>query len=640
MNHEKHESHEKGMAQYFFRASAEDFKKIPGSPIAYWASGNVLDIFKKYNSLSEEIETREGLTTGSNDLFLRVWFEVPLENIGFEISDNSEAQASGKRWFTCVKGGDFRRWSGNFEYIVNWFNDGKELREFKDSTTGRVRSHNYNGNYAFRTGFTWSGISSGTFALRHVQPGFMFDTKGPMGFSLNPNEQAIHEGILNSVIANYLIKMLAPTLDFKLGHILNLPIAVNISAEVREISRRAVSLSLKNWNSYETSWDFTQLPLLSRSHAPAWECIPPSSNNDAVGVPTQEHGNQRLSKHYQNLRTLWQSMTNEMQRLEQENNCIFIEAYGLQEEPTPEVPLKEITLTCNPHYRYGGKKSDEELEALLLADTMKEFISYAVGCMFGRYSLDKEGLILANQGESIEDYYEKISNHERHENHENKNRENFRAFRDFRGSNDLCGSCLFPADDDNVIPMLDGDWFTDDITERFFKFLRITFGEEYYEENLKFIEQAIGKSIRKYFLKDFYSDHVKRYKKRPIYWLFSSPKGSFNALIYMHRYRPDTASVVLNDYLREFRTKLSARKNHLEALSISASAAPSEKTKALKEIEKLNKVIAEIEEYEREVLYPLATEQVEIDLDDGVKVNYNKFGNALKKIPGLLAKGE
>ena len=241
---------------------------------------------------------------------------------------------------------------------------------------------------------------------------------------------------------------------------------------------------------------------------------------------------------------------------------------------------------------------------------MKEFISYAVGCMFGRYSLDKPGLILANQGETLADYLKQIP------------------------------EPSFPADDDNVIPMLDGDWFTDDITDRFCKFLKVTFGEEHYEENLTFIEKALGKDIRKYFLKDFYNDHLKRYKKRPIYWLFSSPKGTFNALIYMHRYRPDTVSVVLNDYLREFRTKLSARKNHLEAVSISANASPGEKTKALKEIESLKKMIDELDTYEREVLYPLATEQVEIDLDDGVKVNYQKFGEALKKIPGLAAKDE
>jgi len=312
-----------------------------------------------------------------------------------------------------------------------------------------------------------------------------------------------------------------------------------------------------------------------------------------------------LEASYAGLRARWQGMTDEMQRLEEENNRIFIDVYGLQDELTPDVPLEEVTLTCNPHYRYGNNKSEEELESLLLADTMHELVSYAVGCMFGRYALDKPGLVLANQGETIEDYLKQIP------------------------------EPSFPADEDNVIPMLDGDWFTDDVTERFREFLRIAFGEEHYEENLRFVEQALGKDIRKYFLKDFYNDHVRRYKKRPIYWLFSSPKGSFNALIYMHRYQPHTVGTVL-EYLRDFKDeKLQARKNHLEAVSISAGASQGEKTKALKEIEKINKILSELDDYERDVLYPLATEQVEIDLDDGVKENYPKFGDALKKIPGL-----
>jgi type II restriction/modification system DNA methylase subunit YeeA len=302
-----------------------------------------------------------------------------------------------------------------------------------------------------------------------------------------------------------------------------------------------------------------------------------------------------------------------MQRLEEENNRIFIEAYGLQDELTPEVPLNEITLTSNPHYRYGKDKTEEELEALLLADTMRELVSYAVGCMFGRYSLDKPGLILANQGETIEDYLKQIPTQ----------------------------TPRFNPDKDNVIPLLDGEWFPDDITERFKEFLRKAFGDEHYEENLEFIEKALNTkqrrnySIRDYFLGEFFNDHVKRYKKRPIYWLFSSPKGTFNALIYMHRYRPDTVSIVLNDYLREFRAKLASHKNHLEAVSISGSASQSDKTKALKEIDKIQKMMTEMEEYERDVLYPLATKQIEIDLDDGVKINYVKFGSALKKIAGL-----
>ena len=346
-------------------------------------------------------------------------------------------------------------------------------------------------------------------------------------------------------------------------------------------------MSAKDWDAYETSWDFNSLPLLA-----------------------PEYRKPTLAETYAALRAHWQGMTDEMLKLEEENNRIFIEAYGLQDELTPDVPLKEITLTCNPHYRYGGDKTQEELEAQLVADTMREFISYAVGCMFGRYALEKPGLVLANQGETLEDYLAQVPD------------------------------SSFPADNDNVIPILDGYWFEDDMADRFQSFVRLTFGQEHYAANVAFIEEALGKSLRAYFVKDFYADHLKRYKKRPIYWLFSSPGGSFNALIYMHRYRPDTVSVVLNDYLREFRTKLKGRKEQLEAVSISASASQGEKTKALKEIEKIKKMLTEIDDYERNTLYPLATRQISIDLDDGVKVNYLKFGSALKKIPGLEAKEE
>jgi type II restriction/modification system DNA methylase subunit YeeA len=232
---------------------------------------------------------------------------------------------------------------------------------------------------------------------------------------------------------------------------------------------------------------------------------------------------------------------------------------------------------------------------------MREFISYAVGCMFGRYSLDKPGLILANQGETLDDYLRQVP------------------------------QPTFRPDKDNAIPILDGDWFTDDITERFKKFLRVTFGDEHYEENLAFIEGALGRDIRNYFLREFYDHHVKMYKKRPIYWLFSSPKGSFNCLIYMHRYRPDTVSVILNDYLREFRAKLTARKAHLQQVERSPATPAREKTQALKEIDGIDKTLNELREYEDDILYPLATRQVQIDLDDGVLVNYNKFASLRKR---------
>ena len=562
--------------KHFFRTSASDFKKIPGCPIAYWVSDRVFTIFSTFPCLGEIAEPKQGLASADNDRFLRLWFESTKEKTLFTSKSSEEAVYSKKKWFPIDKGGEFRRWYGNQTHVVDWEADGYSLRRFERSV---IR----NPKFYFKDGVTWTAISSSLLSVRHTGLGNIFSNAGMKVFAGNFDELMKIEGFLNSNVCRYLVSCISQTLNFDQGIIARLPIALDkISVKVIEDIEQ---IARKDWDSYETSWNFTDLPLLSFGHL-----------------------NLNFHITYQTIRVNWQEVTLETQRLEQENNRIFIDAYGLQDELTSEVPLKEITLTCNPYYRYGNNKNEEELEALLLADTIKEFLSYAVGCMFGRYALDKPGLILANQGETIADYLKQIP------------------------------EPIFSADDDNVIPMLDGDWFTDDVTERFGQFLKVTFGNVHYEENLKFIEQVLGKDIRKYFLKDFYTDHLKRYKKRPIYWLFSSPNGTFNALIYMHRYRPDTVSVVLNDYLREFRTKLSAHKNHLEAVSISSNASAGEKTKALKDIESHRRMIDELDVYEREVLYPLATEQVEIDLDDGVKVNYQKFGEALKKIPGLAAK--
>ena len=567
------------------RGSAADFNKIPGSPIAYWVSDKLRAIFAAGRSLEDIAPVRQGFQTGDNDSFLRFWHEVDINSCGFEYKDTRTFHDSKKVYAPYNKGGEFRKWYGNNDYVVSF--DVANYAKLSQLGNKLPSRHLY-----FKSSVTWSSLSSGSFGARYNGIGFTFSAKGACAFPKGEEELDISLSVLNSFVCKKVLEFLSPTLDFNVGSLRQIPLPVNFSPEAYDLlhqnCRRNIYISKTDWDSFETSWDFICIPLLN-----------PDNRQPS------------LKATYHELRTNSQKITLEMQHLEEENNRIFIEAYGLQDELTPEVPLNEITLTCNPHYRYGNDKSDNVLEALLLTDTMRELVSYAVGCMFGRYALDKPGLILANQGETIEDYLKRVP------------------------------EPSFPADDDNVIPMLDGDWFTDDIAERFRKFLRVAFGEDHYEDNLQFVEQALnikGKrnySIRDYFLGEFYTDHVKRYKKRPIYWLFSSPKGSFNALIYMHRYRPDTVSVVLNDYLREFRAKLTEEKNRELAKSISASATQSEKTKALKAIEKITKMIAEIEEYEREVLYPLATEQIDIDLDDGVKVNYLKFGAALKKIIGL-----
>ncbi len=576
---------------WYHRAASADFQRIPGQPIAYWVSESVRQAFQKGSSFGQISTPKQGLATGCNELFLREWHEVSNREIGFDLPSRAVAQKSGLRWFPYNKGGEWRKWYGNYEYVVDWEDDGLRIRDFKDAD-GKVRSRPQNTDYYFQEGITWADITTNSFAARYAASGFIFDVKGSSGFPSAKDLKPVM-GLMNSKLMHDFMLILNPTSTFQVGDMARVPYIYpgERSNDIANNVQKLIALGKQDWDSAETSWHFTAHPLVD------------------IADPQQ-----KITRAYGSVCTRWRSMIQDMQRLEEENNRIFIEAYGLQDELTPDVPLSEITLTCNPHYRYGGDKSEQELEDLLRADTMREFISYAVGCMFGRYSLDKPGLILANQGETLEDYLRQAS------------------------------EPRFTPDADNVIPLLDGDWFTDDITGRFREFLRVTFGDEHYDENLRFIETALGKKgkplpIRDFFLKEFYTDHVKRYKKRPIYWLFSSPKGSFNALIYLHRYRPDTVSIVLQ-YLRDFRSKLVSDRDHQTQVSISISASQGEKTKALKRIEELKKVLVELDDYERDTLYPLATRQIPLDLDDGVKVNYTKLGAALKKIPGLDAADE
>jgi type II restriction/modification system DNA methylase subunit YeeA len=552
---------------WFFRASAQEFKKIPGAPIAYWVSDQFYQIFQRAELIGNLFPVKKGADTGNNAYFLRLWPEVSLRK--------SNYFGNNYKWVQYDKGGDFRKWYGNNEYLINWENNGFEL---KNSSANLRSEYLY-----FRESISWNAVTSSKTSFRYSSDKSIFDSAGSSMFP----ETLIFLyvlGFTNSHVSNHILNFINPTLNYGAGSVSQLPLIYDkqIVKSVNIVTEKLVSISKNDWDSFETSWNFSVLPLIK-------------VDNSLIPLV--------VSDNYNQLRAEWESMIVETQRLEEENNRIFIEAYGLENELTPEVPLDEITLTCNPHYRYKGNYTDEEREARLLQDTIKEFLSYAVGCMFGRYSLDKPGLILANQGETLQDYLRIIGKEP-----------------------------TFTPTETNVIPILDGDWFADDVTARFKQFLKITFGEPNYEENLRFIETALGKDLRKYFLKDFYKDHVQTYKKRPIYWLFSSPKGSFNALIYMHRYQPITVSVVLNQYLREYREKLNAQRRYQESLSISPSSSQREKTTALKELESLSKILAELKTYEDEVLFPLAGEQIEIDLDDGVLVNYAKFGDALRKI--------
>lgn len=569
------------------------FGQLPGTPIAYWVSDQMRSVFQDGLNLKEIGDTRQGMATSDNNRFLRFWPEVSMTKVALGISDRSEAKNSGKKWFPYNKGGEFRKWYGNADYFVNWENDGEELLEYAASLYGSPTRTIKSISEYFKESVSWSKVSAGNLAMRYFPKGFIFDVAGCSIFSNSNNNLIFLLAFTNTPMVRHFLSSISPTINYEAGQIATLPILEFPRVQVVQNTEKLIEIAKADWDSNEESWDFQHLPVLNR---------------------VQSNDVKPLEQTYQELRVQQLAEFQSVKELEETNSRYFLEHYGLSEELSANIPDDEITLRHNSKYRYDEDKSESEHEALLLADTMREFISYAVGCMLGRYSLDKPGLILANQGDSVENYYAQVP------------------------------EPSFRPDEENVIPLLDGDWFTDDISERFKKFLKVTFGNENFDENLTFLEDALypdnktgkkRKTIRDYFLKEFYNHHVKLYKKRPIYWLFSSPKGTFNALIYMHRYRPDTVSVVLNKYLREYQTKLQAKKESLEQVSINAAASPREKTQALKEIAKLDKMLAELKEYEREILYPLATQNIEIDLDDGVKVNYPKFGKALKKVTGL-----
>lgn len=562
----------------FYRASAADFKKIPGSPIAYWVSESIRHVFDKLPQVGTKSNIRAGMATGNNDLHVRFWFEVNQMNIKLDASCAEDVWNSNlNKWVLFNKGGDIRKWYGNNDYILNY--DVESYQVLKKSGN-RCPSE----SFYFRECLTWSDVTSGAFCIRYFPKGSVFSTVGNSIFETDvPLPQIC--GALASNVATDWLEIINPTLHANPGDVAKIPIPTACDErKVENIFKNAIKISKSDWNSYETSWDFTTLPLLQPEF-----CQP------------------TLQETYTKIRAHWKEMTLEMQRLEEENNRIFIEAYGLQDELTPDVPLSEITLTCNPYYRYGNNKSEKEQEKLLLTDTVKELISYAVGCMFGRYSPEKEGLILANQGEKLADFKEKVP-----------------------------GASFLP-DEDNIIPILDDEYYTDDIVNRFKEFLKLTFGAETLSENLDFIAGALSKKneapekvIRNYFLRDFYSDHVKMYKKRPIYWLFtSSEKGkAFNALVYMHRYDKTTLAKMRIDYLLDFESKLDAQRSLLEKEIIENSK---NSGKAESELAKLNKKINELVKYD-ELLKNKADQMIEIDLDDGVNVNYEIFKGLVGKI--------
>lgn len=563
--------YQKKIDDSIFKINQKDFIKIPDSPIAYWASNSAISSFKYGKLISEIGEPKTGMTTSSNERFLRLWHEVHLKKIGIGFNSDEEALKSQKKWFPYSKGGGFRKWFGLNQYLVNWENDGYELKNLVD-INGKKLASLRSQRYYFKEGISWSAVTSANFSCRYVPNGFLFDSGGSTLFIDGDTKYKVFL-IMNSKILNHFIGFFNSTMNFQPGDIGRIPILANENINAHNLSNLLVKLSKEDWNQRETSWDFRQNELIKQQKS-------------------------TLSGALEAYQSYWSEKFYELHRNEEELNRQFIEIYGLQEELTPEVPLEEITILQEEAKIVNGELSIEPVPVLL------QLLSYAVGCLFGRYSLDKEGLILANQGETLQDFLQQIPNP------------------------------TFLPDEDNIIPVLEGEWFNDDIVGRFRAFLKAAFGAEHFDQNLRFIEDTLGKDIRKYFVKDFYNDHIKRYKKRPIYWMFSSPKGHFKALMYLHRYQPDLCSKLLNDYLQAFISKLEAAKHTQTMLSVREDISAREKLTATKEIDKLELMLKDCRDYER-TLFLIATQKISMDLDDGVKVNYQKFREVLVPIKGL-----
>lgn len=545
---------------FYYEQSTDDFSKIPGSPVAYWVNENVAKAFDTGKTLSSVARTRQGLASSDNNRFLKLWWEPSFVKIGFGMKNAEIAKQSRRKWFPCNKGGEFRKWYGNNVYVVNWENDGKEMLEYAAKLYGSPTRTIKNIAYYFQGGMTWGTITSGKLSMRHSPVGFIPEHAGGMIPLLHWGEKEEYLlGMMNSNTAMLFLSFLSPTLRFTEGPVGLVPILYDkrYCGNIAHIVKNCESDSILDWDSFETSWDFRHHPLLRK-------------------VPT-------IAEAFEQWQAECDNRFNQLKANEEELNRIFIDIYGLQDELTPEVEDKDVTV----------RKAD-------LGRDIRSFISYAVGCMFGRYSLDVDGLTYAG-GEWDDSKY-----------------------------------TSFAADKDNIIPICDDEYFEDDIVGLFVEFVKTVYGADTLDENLKFIADALGGKgqpkdvIRNYFLNDFYKDHCKIYQKRPIYWLFDSgKKNGFKALIYMHRYQPDTIARIRTDYVHEQQARYRTAIADLEQRIVNTSTG--ERVKLNKKLTTLQAQDTEIRTYE-EKIHHLADQMISIDLDDGVKKNYAIFQDVLAKI--------
>ena len=546
----------------FAQVASNFYQDIPGCPIAYWISKTTRDSFLSKDTIGTVAPPKQGLATADNNTFLRLWHEVDIHSIGFGMTSCEDAYKSQLKWFPYNKGGAFRRWYGNRDYVVNWQNDGYEIKNFRDEK-GKVRSRPQNLQYYFRPAITWSDVTSGSFSGRYVENGFMFDIKGSSGF---PSTDILPYvlGLLNSKVAQAFIKILNPTMTTQVGDMTRIPVIISelYKNEIIGLVEDNIRQSKQDWDNQETSWDYKKHPLIGNYELIS-DAIESCIRDDAYRFECVKRNEERI-------------------------NELFIKIYGLESEMTADV---------NPEY--------VTIERPTVSQYIKSLVSYAVGCMFGRYSLDVEGLVFAG-GEWDDSKY-----------------------------------ITFKADKDSIIPICDDEYFTDDIVCRFIRFIEVVYGKQTLEENLRFIADALGGNgqpkdvIRKYFMDEFYADHCATYSvtgsgKRPIYWLFDSgKKGGFRTLVYMHRYQPDTIARIRTDYVHEQQARYRTAINDLEQRVNIAST--SERVKLNRQLQKLKDQEAEVRSFE-EKIHHLADQMIRIDLDDGVKNNYEIFKDVLAKI--------
>lgn len=572
-----------GQNQY--RVGQISFSKIPGVPVAYWISPEVLKLFDE-RTVGSIADAKSGMTTTDNTRFLRLWEEVNCQKIGFGYGNIADTQDMKYKWFPFCKGGDFRRWAGNESFVVNWFNNGEEIRVAAEGATG---GRLVNIDCALRECLVWTKISSANISLRMKKQGIFFSDAAPGVFA---NRETLYYllALLNTKYANEIIKLINPTLNFVPGAVSSVPVKKDEKnkGKIIEIAEGNVQLSEQDWDSFETSWDFKKHPLLQN-------------------VST-------ISEAFNQWQAECDDRFNQLKTNEEELNRIFIDIYGLQDELTPEVEDKDVTV----------RKAD-------LQRDIKSLLSYAVGCMFGRYSTYKDGLLFAGEPYSLQAFVDKMNERPGTISAEELERA-------YRNEGIVVDEMFFP-DADNVIPITDEEYLDDDIVSRLCAWLKAVYGADTLEENLDYIAKALGNKgstsreiIRNYFLNDFFKDHCQTYSvtgsgKRPIYWLFDSGKqNGFKALVYLHRYTPDTIGNLRIDYLHKMQRVYESEINRMQDM-MDHSENAREVAAASKRKDKLAKQLKECREYDEKISH-LALSRIELDLDDGVKVNYRKLQTA------------